>query len=186
MSTPAGVRDRDRLGAVRRLGLLDGPGKLSFDRLTELAAGLLEAPIALMTLVDADRQFFVGSAGLPEPLRSARQTPLEYSLCQHALASGRPLVIPDARLDPTLAEVRAVIEYGVVSYAGAPTFSEGQTVGTLCVLDFQVRCWREDEIGVLQHLADIASGELKLHLLEQRELLHREWAGLGTSRSPTR
>ena len=186
MDVRAGVRDRERLGVLRRLGLLDAPAKLSFDRLTELAAGLLEAPIALMTLVDADRQFFLSSTGLPDPLRSARQTPLEYSLCQHALASGKPLVSPDARRDPTLMAVKAVSDYGVVAYAGAPTFSEGYAVGTLCVLDFEVRNWRPDEIGVLQRLADIASDELRLHLLEQQELRRREWGHLAPGRRTIR
>jgi GAF domain-containing protein len=178
MGVPTVVRDPDRLAAVRRLRLLDAPGKASFDRLTELAAELLEAPIALMTLIDRDRQFFVSSAGLPEPLRSARQTSLDYSVCQHAVALGRPLVCADARQDPELGAVKAVSEYGIVAYAGVPLRSESHPVGTLCVLDADVRDWRPDEIGTLQRLADIATDELRLHFLENQADRRRQWTGV--------
>ena len=185
MAAPSIVRDPDRLRAVRRLGLLDAPAKAGFDRLTQLAAELLEAPIALMTLVEADRQFFVSCVGLPDELRQARQTPLEYSLCQHALGSSRPLVAPDARRDPVLAEVQAVTEYGIRTYAGAPLTFDHQPVGALCVLDRQVRDWRPDQVSILQRLADVASDELCLHAFEGREARQREWSGVASLR-PTR
>ena len=185
MAAPSILRDPDRLRAVRRLGLVDAPAKAGFDRLAGLAADLLEAPIALMTVVEADRQFFVGCLGLPDEIRQARQTPLEYSLCQYALGSSRPLVAPDARKDPVLSAVKAVTEYGILTYAGAPLTFDGQPVGTLCVLDRQVRHWRPDQIGILQRLADIANDELCLHAFEGRDARQREWsgvAGLGQSR----
>ena len=179
MAALGAVQDPDRLRAVRRVLLLDAPPKESFDRLTQLAAELLEAPIALFTLIDTDRQFFVSSSGLPEPLASARQTPLEYSLCQHAVARGRPLVAPDARDDPALREVRAVSELGVVSYAGVPLYVDGLAVGTLCVLDLQPRDWRPDEVGLLQRLAEIVTDEMRLHVLEKMANRRREWGGVG-------
>jgi GAF domain-containing protein len=177
MGVPSVVRDPERLAAVRRLRLLDAPGKASFDRLTQLAAELLEAPIALLTLIDTDRQYFVSSAGLPEPLRSQRQTPLDYSLCQHAVALGRPLICADARQDAALREVKAVTELGVVAYAGVPLSSEGHLVGTLCVLDVGVRHWRPDQVEILQRLADIAADELRLHFLDVQAERRRQWTG---------
>ncbi|HZT65664.1 MAG TPA: GAF domain-containing protein [Acidimicrobiales bacterium] len=172
------VRDPDRLAAVRRLLLLDAPGKPSFDRLTELAAQLIEAPIALMTLVDIDRQWFVSATGIPDELRQRRQTPLEYSLCQHALRSASPLVAVDARLDPVLRHVKAVTEYGIVAYAGAPLRFEGQPVGTLCVLDREPRQWRPDEIVTLQRLGEIAADELRLHFLDKLAARRKDWTGV--------
>src|SRR5437868_12104027 len=83
----AAVRDPQRLAALRRQVLLDTPPSETFDRLTRLAARVLDAPVALLTLVDEDRQFFKSSVGLPEPFASARQTPLEFSICQYAVAA---------------------------------------------------------------------------------------------------
>jgi GAF domain-containing protein len=177
MGDTAVVQDPDRLAAVRGLLLLDAPPHAGFDRLTELAADVLEAPLALMTLIDADRQFFLSASGLPDPLRTARQTPLDYSLCQHAVAAGRPLVAPDARDDPALRHVKAVTEYGIVAYAGVPLFFDRFAVGTLCVLDTAVRHWRPDEVATLQRLADIASDEIRLHVLEKRAARRKEWTG---------
>lgn len=85
------LADRQRLAAVHRLVPLHRPPMPTFDRLTRLAAELLKAPIALLSLLEDDRQFFVSSHGLPEEVRSARQTPLDYSICQHTVAAGRPL-----------------------------------------------------------------------------------------------
>src|ERR1700730_13089960 len=103
--------------------VLDTPAKPSFDRLTRLSAQLLEAQIALITLVDADRQFFLSAFGLPEPFRSTRQTPLEYSVCQHAVMTGRPFIVEDIRADAGLVENRTVTALGVNSYAGIPLFT---------------------------------------------------------------
>src|ERR1700722_19938127 len=98
----ASISDPGRVAALRHLFLLDSPANRSFDRLTHLAAQLLEAPVSLLTLVDVDRQFFLSSAGLPEPMHSARETPLELSICQHAVAEGRPLIVGNTRAHPVL------------------------------------------------------------------------------------
>lgn len=175
------VNDLARLGALRRLFLLDSPSTRSFDRLTELAAQLLEAPVSLLTLVDADRQFFLSSAGLPEPLRSARQTPIEWSICQYAVAEGRPLIVGDTRSDPVLAGNPAVKEMGVAAYAGIPLIvAEGYAVGTLCVLDFVVRDWTADQLAILAHLTDITMDEMRLHVQDRIALRRRERRGMAS------
>src|SRR5947208_10507226 len=89
-----------RLDALRRTMLLDSPPEDAFDRLTRLATTVLRVPVALVSLVDGDRQFFKSQCGLTEPLASTRQTPLTDSFCKHAVGSGEPLVVPDARRDP--------------------------------------------------------------------------------------
>ena len=177
-TTPASVNDPARLVALRHLFLLDAPASRSFDRLTELAAQLLEAPVSLVTLVDADRQFFLSSSGLPEPVRSVRQTPIELSICQHAVAAGRPLIVGDTRADPVLTDNPAVRELGVAAYAGIPLLAEGHAVGTLCVLDFVTRDWTGDQLAILAHLADITMDEMRLHVQDRIAQRRRERRGL--------
>src|SRR5206468_4436885 len=94
------IQDEARLDALRRTSLLDSPPEEAFDRLTRLATTVLRVPVALVSLVDGDRQFFKSQCGLKEPLATARQTPLTDSFCKHAVGSGEPLVVPDARRDP--------------------------------------------------------------------------------------
>ena len=99
--TPAAVtRDPARLAALRATRLLDSPAEHAFDRITKLAARVLNAPVALISLVDADRQFFKSSVGLDEPWHSARETPLSHSFCRHTLQTREPLVVEDARSHP--------------------------------------------------------------------------------------
>src|SRR4028118_1712752 len=109
-----------RLLALQRTGLLDSPAEDCFDRLTRLAAKVLRTPMALVSLVDADRQFFKSCVGLPEPWASARQTPLSHSFCQHAVASREPLVVEDARQHPLVKDNLAVRDPGVAASPGAP------------------------------------------------------------------
>jgi GAF domain-containing protein len=150
--------DPQRLAALRRLGMLDAPPKANLDRLVRLACELLDAPIGLLTLVDADRQFFFAAYGLSEPLASARQTGLDYSICQHVAASGRPLIVTDTRDDPILAVNPAVTELGIRAYAGIPLITpDGHGVGTLCVIDFTPRDWDDHQLATLAELADIAT-----------------------------
>jgi GAF domain-containing protein len=177
---PSAVTDPDRLAALRRLVLIDSPPNPTFDRLTVLAAQLLEAPAALLTLVDADRQFFVSACGLPEPLLAARETALEYSICQHAVAAHRPLIVGDTRADALLADNAAVTELGVAAYAGMPLItSEGYAVGALCVIDFVVRDWTDDQLMILTHLAEISMDEIRLHFLDRVAARRRQWRGVG-------
>jgi GAF domain-containing protein len=106
------LTDSGRLAALRRTNLLDTPAEEAFDRLARLATRLLDAPVALVSLVNADRQFFKAAIGLAEPWLSARQTPVSHSFCQHLLVSGGPLVIDDARLDPRVRDNPAIVELG--------------------------------------------------------------------------
>jgi hypothetical protein len=79
------VRNLQRLEALRLTGLLDSPPEESFDRFTRLATRLFKTPVALVSLVDADRQFFKSAIGLPEPWASLRQSPLSHSFCKLAV-----------------------------------------------------------------------------------------------------
>ena len=158
--------DPTRLGALRRAGVLDTPPEEAFDRLTRLAAKALHVPVSLVSLVDSDRQFFKSCAGvLPEPWHSQRQTPLTHSFCQHAVATGRPLVISDAREHPLVKNNPAIAELGVIAYAGVPlVLSAGEVLGSFCVVDDKPRQWTDEELDILNTLAAAAVGELELRL----------------------
>jgi PAS domain S-box-containing protein len=156
------LADPGRLAALRQTNLLDTAAEEAFDRLARLAARLLRAPIALVTLVDQDRQFLKACLGVPEPWASARQLPLSHSLCQRLLVTGQPLVIGDARGDPLARGNQAVVEFGVAAYLGIPLRFAGQVLGSLCVADRQPRSWTDDDVALLADVAGLVITEVEL------------------------
>lgn len=151
----------ERIQAVRKTGLLDSPPEPSLDLLTRLAASLLRTSTALLTVVDIDRQFFKSAIGLDEPWKTARQTPLSYSFCQWAVATGETLVVNDAHQHPLVRHNPAVQELGVVAYAGVPVRDpESQAIGSFCVVDSRSHEWSETDLAVLHDLADVARAEI--------------------------
>ena len=156
------LADPGRLAALRQTNLLDTAAEEAFDRLARLAARLLGVPIALVTLVDSDRQFLKACLGLPEPWASARQLPLSHSLCQRLLVTGQPLVIGDAHHDPLARGNQAVAEFGVAAYLGIPLRLAGQVLGSLCVADRRPRTWTEDDVAALADVAGLVMTEIEL------------------------
>ena len=153
----------ERLAALRRLGLLDTPAVPALDRLTRLATRALRAPISLITLVDANRQFFASSCGLAEPWAAVRQTPLTHSVCQYVVATGRPLIITDTRAHPLVRESQAVRDLRVVAYAGYPLTTAGQHhIGTFCAIHDVPHRWSPDELEIIREFADITLHEVTL------------------------
>ena len=165
-----------RLEALRSTGLMDSPCEPSFDRLTRLASRLIRAPVALVSLVDPCRQFFKSAVGLPEPWASARETPLSHSFCQHVVASGRPLVVEDARGDPLLRENRAIVDLGVIAYLGIPLVTaDGFVLGSFCAIDGVPRAWGADEVETMGDLAASVSTEIELRIdVGQRARIEEE------------
>jgi GAF domain-containing protein len=162
---PAAVTDERRLAALRRTGLLDSAPEPGFDRLTRLASRLLDAPVSLVSLVDRDRQFFKSCVGLPAPWSDRRETLLSHSVCQHVVASRRPLVVGDLREHPELRDSLAVPDLGVIAYLGIPLVtSEGAALGSLCVIDHRPRDWSEDDVAVVRELAAVV-----VEAIEERE-----------------
>ena len=160
---PDVVTDPQRLAAVRATGLLDATPRAGLDRVAGLAARIVRAPVAMISLVDADRQVFAGCVGLAEPWMSRRETPLSHSVCQHALGSDGPFVVEDMRAEPLLASSPAIADLGVVAYVGVPLVTEeGLGLGTLCVIDHRPRAWTAEEIGLLTDLAGSALAEIRL------------------------
>jgi GAF domain-containing protein len=163
LAAAATVKAPDRLDALHATGLLDSDVTPSFDRLARLAAHVLNAPVALISLVDADRQFFKSCLGLPEPWASRRQSPLTHSFCQHAVASREPLLVDDAREHPLLRDNLAIRDMGVIAYAGIPLIDPGDhALGTLCVIDSRPRHWTTHQVQLLGDLAASVVTEIEL------------------------
>jgi GAF domain-containing protein len=157
------VRNPARLAALRALDLLDTPAEESFDRLASLAGRLLKTPVALVSLVDSDRQFFKSCLGLPEPWNSWRQTPLSHSFCQHVAATAEPLIVSDARLHPVMKDNPGVKDLGIIAYLGVPLVSpEGHALGSFCVIDSRPRQWTPDDVFVVSALARSVMTEIEL------------------------
>ena len=163
LETAAAVQDPARISALRDTGLLDSAPDPSFDRHVRLAAELLNAPIALVSLVDEDRQFLKSCIGIEEPLATDRETPLSHSFCQHAVAQRQPLIVEDAREHPVLKHNPAVEESGTIAYAGVPLIDgAGHALGTLCVIDGRPRQWTKHQVELLGDLAASVVNEIAL------------------------
>jgi formate hydrogenlyase transcriptional activator len=166
------IQDAERLAALRQTALLDTPAEEVFDRLTRLATTLLRVPVALVSLVDGDRQFFKSSVGLPAPLATRRQTPLTHSFCKHVVASGEPLIVSDIR-DSIFKDNPSVFGIGEIAYTGIPlTTTEGHALGSFCVADSRPRTWTDEDIEVLRGLASSVMTEIATRRVanELREL----------------
>jgi PAS domain S-box-containing protein len=156
----------DPQAAPRPAGLLNSPAEEGFDRLTRMAARLLGAPIALITVIGDDRQFFKSATGLPEPWASRRAAPLSHSLCRHVVSSGEPLVVEDARRHPLLRANPAVRDFGWIAYAGVPLLTgAGEVIGALSVIDTMPRLWSERDVALLTDLGACAVSEIELRAL---------------------
>src|SRR4029453_17348969 len=130
------IQNEARLEALRQTSLIDSPPEEAFDRLTRMAAAVLHVPVALVALVDRDRQFFKSEGGRGEPLANWRSNPLTYSFCKFTVGMREPFVISDARQEPRLGHHPTVVELWVIAYAGVPLMNaEGHPLGTFCVVD---------------------------------------------------
>ncbi len=163
---PVPQNEQQRLEKLRGYGVLDTPPSEAFDRITRLASRLLKTPIALVSLVDQDRQWFKSKVGL-----EADETPRELAFCAHAICDSAILVVPDATEDPRFAENPLVTGAPDIRfYAGVPLRTEeGLNMGTLCVIDSTPREFSEEDRALLNDLAQIVIDELELHVLARGE-----------------
>ena len=168
------LRDPVRLALLDRTALLDTGPEAAFDRLTRLASRLLDVPVALVSLVDGERQFFKSCLGLPPDVTAARGTPLSHSFCQHVVTSGRPLIVNDARLDPLLHDNRAIPDLGVVAYLGIPLLLDGHVIGSFCAIDGRPRDWCDDDVALMADLTQSVLTEIRYR--DEHETLLRERA----------
>lgn len=180
---PTPPDEAERLAALRRLGLLDSAPEERFDRITRLARELFDVPIALVSLVDTERQWFKSRAGL-----EAAETSREVSFCGHAILEEGPLVVVDALEDERFAGNPLVQGApGIRFYAGQPLTADGKhRVGTLCLISDRPRQLSAGERELLHDLGRIVEGELRSTRLttaiseveQARHLLQNEHAYL--------
>jgi len=156
------LAEKERITALHRLEVLDTPGEERFDRFTRLAAASFGVPIALVSLVDTDRQWFKSCVGIDSP-----GTPRSMAFCSHAVALDDLLVVPDARLDERFAANPLVTGAPHIRfYAGQPVRSlDGQPLGTLCIIDTRPRMLDDAGRRMLRDLAQMVQDELNRAVL---------------------
>lgn len=161
------VEEAARLEALRSLRVLDTGNDSVFDQIVQRAAHVAQAPIALVSLIDEDRQWFKARVGLD----GITETPREHAFCSRAIEAELPLVVPDALQDPRFVDNPFVVgEPYVRYYAGVPLVTDaGYRMGTLCVLDRTPRELAPNQWRALLSLARQA--ELQLSLLSRQHFL---------------
>ena len=156
----AAIPDNDskRLETLRSLNILDSKPEERFDRLTRLAMHVFEVPIALVSLVDIDRQWFKSRQGL-EVAATAR----DIAFCSHAIMGDGAFVVEDAAIDPRFADNPLVTgDPGVRFYAGYPIrYLDGSVLGTVCIIDHRPRSFGARERLILQDLATLVEHEMQ-------------------------
>ena len=164
------VDDTQRLQALRSLSILDTFPEERFDRFTRLAARLFDVPIALVTLVDRERQWFKSKQGL-----EACETSRDVSFCGHAILTPGPLVVPDSFKDARFADNPLVTASpNIRFYAGHPLHApDGSRVGTLCLIDQRPRQFSAADLKSLSDLASMVDRELSLLALATIDELTR-------------
>jgi len=167
--TPAPIPEdeENRLSALRDLNLLDVESHPEMDLITNKLARVFGVPIALVTLVDRDQQFFKSQTGLSEDLADTRRTSRDVSICGHAVAANEMLVVADLARDRRFANNPLVKERGLRFYAGAPIHApNGQPVGSLCLMDTVPRKFTEAETRLLKEysvdVSELIARDLKV------------------------
>ena len=156
--------DDGRVAALRRLDVLDTAVEEPFEKIVTLVRTVLAVPVATVTLVDRDRQWFKARRGLEQS-----ETPRAVSFCTHTIQQRDPLIIENALADPRFADSPLVVGPPYVrSYAGIPLRTpEGYNVGALCAMDTRPRRFSPADIAILSNFANIVCDELELRLIAQ-------------------
>ena len=157
--------EADRLEALRQYRILDTPPEQTYDDITSLAAFICDVPIALISLVDTDRQWFKSKVGL-----HVNETPRNVSFCTHAILSKNILVVNDALLDERFVNNPLVTSAPRIRfYAGVPLVTpHEQSIGTLCVLDQHPRDLSESQKKALESLARQVVVQLELKRVSEQ------------------
>ena len=164
---PIHLNESARQARLDKLGVLDTLPQPAFDHITELASQICGAPVALITLIDRDRQWFKSRVGL-----AVEQTARDVSFCDHAILDpGQLMVVEDASKDPRFADNPLVLgEHHVRFYAGSPIVTEdGYALGTVCVIDHRPRVLEPAQRAALCSLSSLVATLLESERLQREE-----------------
>lgn len=166
---PLPSNEAHRLAALHDLRILDTAPSPTFDRLCQMAGQVLGMPIAVVSLLDADRQWLKATCGLDGQVT---QTPREHAFCTYTILHDEALIIPDASADLRFRDNPFVIgEPHIRFYAGVPlSLAPGIRVGSLCVIDRKPRDFASSKVSLLKQFARLIVGELWLHRLKTKGL----------------
>jgi GGDEF domain-containing protein len=162
--------EAERLATLRSLSILDTPRDDRFDRFTRLAARIFDMPIALISLVDEQRQWFKSVEGF-----DGAETPREFSFCAHAILGDDVFEVRNSRRDARFRDNPLVVEQPHIRYyAGAPLVTpDGNKIGTLCIIDRVPRQLREEDRRLLKDLADMVVDEMISYVDPKTDLANR-------------
>ena len=153
--------EEKRLEELARLHLADGTREEVFDRITKKLARVFDVPIALITFIDRDHQWFKSQVGVPEEIADAHKISRELSVCGHMVANDELLVVEDLSRDRRFANNPLLKERGLRFYAGVPLRSNDLPIGSLCILDVKPRRMTEREKRLLEVIGEDAMEEIK-------------------------
>ena len=171
ITPPTPDNENERQRALDATGLLSRDSEARFDRLTRLARQLFSVPIALVSLIDQERQWFKSRQGL-----DAEETPRNLSFCGHAILSSSPLIVENALEDPRFAANPLVTDAPKIRfYAGAPLHTvDGYRIGTLCLIDTRPKTFSTEQIDMLVDLAATAEELIQVDEISQQTYLSLE------------
>jgi predicted PurR-regulated permease PerM/methylmalonyl-CoA mutase cobalamin-binding subunit len=160
---PGAIPDTEekRVEELARLHLANGTREEVFDRITKKLARIFEVPIALITFIDRDHQWFKSQIGLPEEMAEAQKISREQSVCGHVIGNGEALVVEDLTRDRRFANNPLIKERGLRFYAGVPLRSNNLSVGSLCIFDIKPRRMTDREKRLLEVIAEDVMEEIQ-------------------------
>jgi GAF domain-containing protein len=158
--------EEERLSKLQDYEILDTPKEGAFNHLAAMAAHMFKVPIALISLVDADRVWFKANVGM----ENVKSVPRGESLCSLAILNSEPTIFEDAVNEPCLLANPLVSgNFGLRFYAGAPLVTkDGLNIGTFCIVDKQPREFPESDQKMLQQMASIVMDEIELRYLRKK------------------
>jgi len=169
---PVPDNDADRVDALKATGVLKGDKREALDALAKRAVDVFNTSVAVITTIDRNREYFVGQSGtLPDAITddTGMLLPMDrkHAICNHVVAHDKTLVVSDIERDPRFADNESIEKWNVRFYAGAPLrAADGMIIGALCILDSEPRTLDENEVALLETMANdvvatIAAADVK-------------------------